>query len=598
VSALNVGSHDAIEETFLTEEETFVILAALFQRNGADMMGSNDELLTLFNRRIKVRIIRKLLKKNNQLLGELKLAQTFASEIQQISQLLGIHGNLATKIRREDPLREFSTDDLTWLSDFQANNPDCPDNLRALVAQCRPSLKQTRQHDAREQQWTTKDMRLVPASQRASQQFTKYDVAFASTLPRTQKDTFFSKMTFFVIAKRAIRVGDKVAGRHGNKGVVSLILPQPLMPYIQDGTSIDLILNPLGVPSRMNVGQLFECLLGLASRFLNQIWQITAFDELHEYGQVVDLECVDAKDVGSHRVASHPGQLEDAVVDVDVVATHRRPTSHQLTHQTNELYGKFAGYADVMGNPPRRPHRPKSLTKYRVAKASSVLRNVASYKVGWGRCEATTNEHRWTNATRPSNQLPRHPKHYRRYERDEAPRLGSPSRRHVKVISKAFVYRQLYQAQLKAGYDWLIQPNQSCKQYVFDGRTGEVFPQQVTCGISYILKLNHLVEDKIHARSIGPYSMISQQPLQGKKRDGGQRLGEMEMWALGGYSAAFVLQECLTYKSDDKKHRADVWKLKIPRNFKRLQNKTHPEATHVLFSYFRALCLDGIHIKL
>ena len=214
----------------------------------------------------------------------------------------------------------------------------------------------------------------------------------------------------YIAERRKIRVGDKISGRHGNKGIVSRILVRQDMPYLPNGTPVDMVLNPLGVPSRMNVGQVFEALLGLAGFYLNQSFKIPSFDE---------------------------------------------------------RYGTQA--------------------------------------------------------------------------------------------SRSVIYSKLYQASLKTGQKWLFDPSFPGKTKVFDGRTGQCFDQDVTVGQAYMLKLVHLVDDKIHARSTGPYSLVTQQPLKGRAKHGGQRLGEMEVWAFEGFGAAYTLQEVLTFKSDDIKNRSKVF---------------------------------------
>jgi DNA-directed RNA polymerase subunit beta len=216
-----------------------------------------------------------------------------------------------------------------------------------------------------------------------------------------QQSNFTASIHVYVLQKRKIQVGDKIAGRHGNKGVVSRILPAKDMPYMQDGTPIDMVLSPLGVPSRMNVGQLFECLLGLAGSFLNKHYRIMPFDE--------------------------------------------------------------------------------------------------------------------------------------RYERE---------------ASRKLVFSELYNARQASGYSWLFEPNSPGKSYLFDGRTGEIFDQPITIGKPYIMKLIHQVDEKIHARASGPYALVTQQPLRGRSNRGGQRIGEMEVWAFEGFGAAYMLQEMLTIKSD------------------------------------------------
>ena len=253
------------------------------------------------------------------------------------------------------------------------------------------------------------------------------------------KDAIFH-VRIALLQKRTIQVGDKMAGRHGNKGVISKILPAQDMPYLPDGTPIDIVLNPLGVPSRMNVGQIFESLLGLAGKYLHESYKIQLFDE------------------------------------------------------------KFGAEA-----------------------------------------------------------------------------------------SRSFVYSKLYEAALKTSNHWLFEPHHPGKMKIFDGRTGEPFDQPVTVGYSYMLKLIHLVDDKIHARPTGPYSVVTQQPVKGRARNGGQRVGEMEVWALQAYGAAFTLQELLTIKSDD----IDGRKKTVFRIYKNKPLKFgRPESIKILLRELQSLCLN------
>ena len=249
----------------------------------------------------------------------------------------------------------------------------------------------------------------------------------------------------YIAQTRRIQIGDKMAGRHGNKGIISKILPRQDMPYLPDGTPIDMILNPLGVPSRMNVGQIFECLLGLAADNLNVRFKIVPFDE---------------------------------------------------------MYGVEA--------------------------------------------------------------------------------------------SRALVNKKLKDA--KVSKDWIFSSQHPGKLVLTDGRTGQAFDNPITVGRAYMLKLVHLVDDKIHARATGPYSLVTQQPLGGRAQQGGQRLGEMEVWALEAFGAAYTLQELLTIKSDDMQGRnetlnAIVKGLPIPR-------PGIPESFKVLMRELQALCLDVATYKL
>jgi DNA-directed RNA polymerase subunit beta len=245
----------------------------------------------------------------------------------------------------------------------------------------------------------------------------------------------------YVSQKRKIQVGDKMAGRHGNKGIISRILPLEDMPYLPDGRPVDIVLNPLGVPSRMNVGQVFECLLGWAGENLGMRFKVTPFDE---------------------------------------------------------MYGEEASRQTVHG----------------------LLQDAAS----------------------------------------------------------------------KPGKSWIYNANSPGKVQVYDGRTGEPFDRPVTVGQAYMLKLVHLVDDKIHARSTGPYSLVTQQPLGGKAQQGGQRFGEMEVWALEAYGAAYILQELLTVKSDDMQGRNEALNAIV--KGKPIPRPGTPESFKVLMRELQSLGLD------
>ncbi|BDD77237.1 RNA polymerase beta subunit (chloroplast) [Marchantia polymorpha subsp. ruderalis] len=250
----------------------------------------------------------------------------------------------------------------------------------------------------------------------------------------------------YILQKRKIQIGDKVAGRHGNKGIISKILPRQDMPFLQDGTPIDMILSPLGVPSRMNVGQIFECLLGLAGSFLHKNYRIIPFDE--------------------------------------------------------------------------------------------------------------------------------------RYERE---------------ASRKLVFSELYKASKKTTNPWLFEPDNPGKSRLIDGRTGEIFEQPITIGKAYMLKLIHQVDDKIHARSSGPYALVTQQPLRGRSRRGGQRVGEMEVWALEGFGVAYILQEMLTIKSDHIRARYEVLGAIVTGEPIPKPN-TAPESFKLLVRELRSLALEINHV--
>ena len=283
----------------------------------------------------------------------------------------------------------------------------------------------------------------------------------------------------FVAVKRKLQPGDKMAGRHGNKGVISKILPIEDMPHLEDGTHVDIVLNPLGVPSRMNIGQIFETHLGWAAAGLGK--QISGLLEAWQHG----------------------GQKE------------------ALVQRLGEIYG-------------------------------------------------------------PETPLPD--------DEEELIELAKNLSKGVPFATPVFdgahigdIERLLEEAGL----------HKSAQSILYDGQTGEQFKRPVTVGYIYMLKLHHLVDDKIHARSIGPYSLVTQQPLGGKAQFGGQRFGEMEVWALEAYGAAYTLQEMLTVKSDDVAGRTKVYEA-IVRGDDSFEAGI-PESFNVLVKEMRSL---GLNVEL
>ncbi|KAJ54000.1 DNA-directed RNA polymerase subunit beta [Actibacterium mucosum KCTC 23349] len=284
----------------------------------------------------------------------------------------------------------------------------------------------------------------------------------------------------FIAVKRKLQPGDKMAGRHGNKGVISRVVPMEDMPFLEDGTPVDFCLNPLGVPSRMNVGQILETHMGWAARGLG----LKIDDALGEYKRSGDLTPVKE----ALRIAYGDDVYEEGLADLDE--------------------------ADL------------------VERAGNVTRGVPiATPVFDGAKESDVND-----------------------------------------------------ALLRAGF------SESGQSRLFDGRSGEQFARPVTVGVKYLLKLHHLVDDKIHARSTGPYSLVTQQPLGGKAQFGGQRFGEMEVWALEAYGAAYTLQEMLTVKSDDVAGRTKVYEsiVKGEDNFE----AGVPESFNVLVKEVRGLGLN------
>ena len=287
----------------------------------------------------------------------------------------------------------------------------------------------------------------------------------------------------FVAVKRKMQPGDKMAGRHGNKGVVSNIVPVEDMPYLEDGTSVDIVLNPLGVPSRMNVGQILETHLGWASHGLGL-----------KIGEILD-QAQAAGGTANGELRSLLGEVYDGDRESD---------------------GQVAKMSD-----------------------------------------------------------------------SELAEIGETSRGGVPMASPVFdgahevdIVKMLELAGLES----------SGQVTLVDGQTGEPFDRQVTVGYIYMLKLHHLVDDKIHARSIGPYSLVTQQPLGGKAQFGGQRFGEMEVWALQAYGASYTLQEMLTVKSDDVSGRTKVYE-SIVRGDENFEVGI-PESFNVLVKEMQSLGLD------
>ncbi len=287
----------------------------------------------------------------------------------------------------------------------------------------------------------------------------------------------FKMVKIYLAIKRKLSVGDKMAGRHGNKGVISRILPEEDMPYLADGTPVDVVLNPLGVPSRMNIGQILETHLGWAAHGLGQMVSRMAEEQVNPEILRAKLKEIYADDgIGSVIESAGPEAL--------------RSIAENVSRGIHVATAVFDGASE-----------------------------------------------------------------------DE-------------------VKEELRRADLP----------ESGQMILFDGRTGEAFDRSVTVGIIYMLKLHHLVDDKIHARSIGPYSLVTQQPLGGKAQFGGQRLGEMEVWALEGYGAAYALQEFLTVKSDDVSGRTRIYE-SIVKGENTLEPGL-PESFNVLLKELQALGLN------
>ena len=323
----------------------------------------------------------------------------------------------------------------------------------------------------------------------------------------------------WIAQTRKISVGDKMAGRHGNKGVVSRILPEEDMPYLEDGTPVDIILNPIGVPSRMNLGQVLETHLGMAADQLGFQAKTPVFDGASDEA------------------------IEDSLARIwfqQQASAAYNGNGHQngegAKHDDKELAFRWL---EERGCDPYEIFDESKLGRAREACLRLWLENVAG--------------------------------------RD----------------TTGLDMDQMHQEALKVHRERLIAPPTFGKFTLFDGRTGEEFDQLVTVGSIYILKLIHLVEDKIHARSTGPYSMITQQPLGGKAQFGGQRFGEMEVWALEAYSAAYNLQEVLTVKSDDVAGRVKTYEAVV--KGEAIGQPGVPESFNVLMKELQSL---GLRVQL
>ncbi len=282
----------------------------------------------------------------------------------------------------------------------------------------------------------------------------------------------------YIAIKRKLQVGDKMAGRHGNKGVVSRILPEEDLPYLPDGTPVDIVLNPLGVPSRMNVGQILEVHLGWGGWLLGRQMK---------------------------------GMIEARTPDYDAVKAKLKRIFPS---------GSIPELVDELDN-------------------TDVARLVNKYQRGF--------------------------------------KLATPV---FDGATEEEIQQLLTEAEVQTNGQTVL----------FDGRTGEAFHEDVTVGVMYMLKLHHLVDDKIHARSIGPYSLVTQQPLGGKAQFGGQRLGEMEVWAMEAYGAAHTLQEFLTVKSDDVQGRTRMYESIVKGDY--ALDAGLPESFNVLMKELQALCLN------
>jgi DNA-directed RNA polymerase subunit beta len=338
-----------------------------------------------------------------------------------------------------------------------------------------------------------------------------------------------------VAQKRKLNPGDKMAGRHGNKGVISMIVPIEDMPFLEDGRPVDIILNPLGVPGRMNIGQILETHLGWAADRLGFRAITPVFDGAKEYEIEAELGRAWLIDRAWKVITERAWQwmIENNIdteqfVDDDEV---RRVF-------VDEWIGGKTGY-DRERLALDRMYARRAVLREWLAEAGYDADNVISLDIGEREVEE-------------------------RVQQDQNAILAT-LRLWIEAVTGEAVSADLQdRAQLEdLAQRVSLQHNEYVPLYgkmkLYDGKTGEPFEQSVTVGIIHMLKLAHLVEDKVHARSTGPYSLVTQQPLGGKAQFGGQRFGEMEVWALEAYGAAYTLQEMLTVKSDDVQGRVKTY---------------------------------------
>jgi DNA-directed RNA polymerase subunit beta len=331
-----------------------------------------------------------------------------------------------------------------------------------------------------------------------------------------------------VAQRRKITAGDKMAGRHGNKGVVSKVVPVEDMPFLDDGTPVDLILNPLGVPGRMNIGQVLEVHLGWAAKRLGYRAVTPVFDGASESEIEAELARAWMVDESWVKAASAAWEwLKDQEYDANSI---------QDDDEVRRLY-----LEQWLGDRDYDTSRLYETDYARLSAAREWLRDHGYDPDQIFDVEKETVHHR-------------HP------DRDEYTvrtclRLWMEALGHTKKLSDEKVYEAAQETMRSSGSPMPILGKQTLR----DGKTGIPYDQPVTVGVMTVLKLHHLVEDKVHARSTGPYSLVTQQPLGGKAQFGGQRFGEMEVWALEAYGAAYTLQEMLTVKSDDVQGRVNTY---------------------------------------
>jgi len=390
----------------------------------------------------------------------------------------------------------------------------------------------------------------------------------------------------YLAEKRKVSVGDKMAGRHGNKGIVARVVPEEDMPFLPDGRPVDIVLNPLGVPSRMNVGQILETHLGWAAKILGFYAKTPTFSGANEreIGLVLKLagltwaretlnlhnSPLNITDDDIRTLTSDVAGDNEGIVLMDD-AKLSELGGRSMSAETKDVFNRVR---DFLSQAARELAEREEKELQNQAAMHSTMADDESFSAS-RRAESKV------TSRQLEKRLGRAPTEV--LEDLELPALASMLGKKSEADVDAALGELLRMAGITPGG----------KMHLRDGRSGESFAFPITVGEIYMLKLSHLVDDKIHARSIGPYSLVTQQPLAGKAQFGGQRFGEMEVWALEAYGAAHTLQEILTVKSDDVNGRSRVYEAIV--KGQNLPEPGIPESFNVLVKELQAL---GIHVRM
>ncbi|MGH7469070.1 MAG: DNA-directed RNA polymerase subunit beta [Longimicrobiales bacterium] len=536
-----VGKITPKGETELSPEEK--LLTAIFGEKAKDVKDSSLKVppgmegtvidVKIFSRRIDDPLLEK---ERGERIGEFRAVER--EEIQRISEArdeelrLLLAGQVVTLMLKRgtvEPVLDDGTDlnketldrlnlsevDLTTL---KVQNRDANERIRRLITEAKARIERVREKTEEQIDKVFQPDELSPG--------------------------VVQLVKVYIAEKRKISVGDKMAGRHGNKGIIARIVPEEDMPFLPDGKPVEIVLNPLGVPSRMNVGQILETTLGWVCHLLGFEAKTPVFQGASEDEIGALLKISGAK--WAHYALGVTGAQFPTFGEADARAVVM--AAHGLKSAGD---GKKSAGAQQLG---------RSLDDFKTATAlTSRIEAVRAYLA------AATAEIA-ERAGRPVDEV--------------FPAAAAIQKKDVKEGIDAAVVEFITTAGLTpAGKVWLR-----------DGRTGQQFEHAVTVGVIYMLKLSHLVDDKIHARSIGPYSLVTQQPLAGKAQFGGQRFGEMEVWALEAYGAAHTLQEILTVKSDDVAGRSRVYEAIV--KGENLPEPGIPESFNVLVKELQSLGLS------